>query len=172
MGEPVTTLDPRFSPANAVAVTWERTVHALEQAQLFWLTTVRRDGRPHSTPLVAVWGEDALHFCTGVSEQKWHNLQSNPHVVLATGSLTWDAGLDVVVEGQAQREDDDERLRRLVLLWNAKWDGSWEYDVHDGAFWHPQSWDDTEPVQVYTVKPTKVFAFSEGSFGQTRHLFE
>ncbi len=28
-------------------------------------STVRPDGRPHVTPLLAVWADDALHFCTG-----------------------------------------------------------------------------------------------------------
>ena len=35
-----------------------------------WLTTVRADGRPHVTPLVAVWLDDAIHFSTGPEEQK------------------------------------------------------------------------------------------------------
>ena len=71
-------------------------------AQLFWVTTVRPDGRPHSTPLVAVWLDDALHFCTGPTEQKAHNLVANPHVLLTTGDNGWKGGLDVVVEGPAR----------------------------------------------------------------------
>lgn len=55
MTNPVTTLDPRFSDPGAVATDWDETRRALEAAQLFWITTVRRDGRPHVTPLVAVW---------------------------------------------------------------------------------------------------------------------
>ncbi|MGD0054915.1 MAG: pyridoxamine 5'-phosphate oxidase family protein [Acidimicrobiales bacterium] len=172
MSQPVTSLDPRFSQEDAVATTWAHAEAVLEQAQLFWITTVRRDGRPHVTPLVGVWGEGALHFCTGSAEQKTLNLQGNPHVVLATGSISWESGLDVVVEGDAVRVDDDERLGRLAELWSLKWDGRWNYDVRDGAFWHPEGWEDTpSPVLVFAVKPTKVLSFSEGSFSQTRHLF-
>jgi hypothetical protein len=29
-----------------------------EQAELSWIVTVRADGRPHLTPLVAVWSGD------------------------------------------------------------------------------------------------------------------
>ena len=42
----------------------------IEAAPLWWITTVRPDGRPHVTPLLAVWHEGALHFCTGSEEQK------------------------------------------------------------------------------------------------------
>jgi len=45
-------------------------VRWLEDAELFWITTVRVDGRPHVTPLVAVWLDDAIHFATGAGEQQ------------------------------------------------------------------------------------------------------
>ncbi|HEX2433996.1 MAG TPA: pyridoxamine 5'-phosphate oxidase family protein [Gaiellaceae bacterium] len=66
-----------------------------------WISTVRADGRPHDTPLVAVWLDDAVHFTTGAAEQKAGNLRSNPTVILTTGCNQWDRGLDVVVEGEA-----------------------------------------------------------------------
>src|SRR5437870_2222526 len=65
MTEPVTSLDDRFSDPAASATSWEATVRALEAGEIFWITTVRGDGRPHVTPLVAVWLDGALHFCTG-----------------------------------------------------------------------------------------------------------
>jgi len=55
MNEPITTIDPRYSDPNAVATPWEETCRVLETAELFWLSTVRADGRPHATPVVAVW---------------------------------------------------------------------------------------------------------------------
>ena len=86
MTTPVTTLDQRFSGPDADPTGWEQTRRALEDAELFWVTTVRADGRPHMTPLVAVWADDALHFCTGAGEQKAVNLRGNRHVILSTGS--------------------------------------------------------------------------------------
>lgn len=92
MQNPVTRLDERFSDPAAEATPWATTREALEDAQLFWITTVRSDGRPHVTPLVAVWLDDALYFTTGPEEQKALNLRANPHVVLATGRNDWDRG--------------------------------------------------------------------------------
>jgi general stress protein 26 len=168
MTRPVTELDPRFSDPDAVATGWDETRHVLESSELFWITTVRADGRPHVTPLVAVWLDGALHFCTGDTEQKIRNLRRNPHVILATGSLQWNAGLDVVVEGDAVQVTDDDLLKRLAAVWATKWDGRWQYQIRDGAFYGEEGMT----IPVFSVTPTRVFAFAEGPcFGQTRHLF-
>ena len=168
MTTPITTLDPRFSDPAAAATGWEQTRRALEQAELFWITTVRADGRPHMTPLVAVWDGGALFFCTGIQEQKAVNLSGNRHVILSTGCNYWDQGLDVMVEGDAVRVTDDDTLTRLAEAWRAKWDGRWQYQVRDGFFYDSGG---TEPVQVFAVAPAKVLAFTKGTFSHTRHVF-
>lgn len=165
---PMTTLDQRFSDPAAAATSWEATREALDRAELFWISTVRADGRPHVTPLVAVWDDGALAFCTGGAEQKALNLAANPHVTLTTGCNSWDAGLDVMVEGDAVRVSDEAMLRRLAKAWTAKWDGSWQYQVRDGAFRHV---GDDEPVLVFAVTPAKVLAFAKGNFSHTSHRF-
>jgi nitroimidazol reductase NimA-like FMN-containing flavoprotein (pyridoxamine 5'-phosphate oxidase superfamily) len=164
--EPETTLDQRFSDPDAVATDWDETRRALETAELFWISTVRADGRPHVTPLVAVWLDGALHFCTGPAEQKAINLRGNRHVILTTGCNVWERGLDVVVEGEAVRVTDEPTLGRLAEAWSRRWDGQWRYEVTEGGFRH-------EPgtAWVFSVKPSKVFAFAKGTFGQTRHRF-
>ena len=82
---PTTELDSWFSDPDTTATSREVTRDVLENAELFWVTTVRENGRPHATPLVAVWLDDALHFCTGATEQKGVNLRTENHVVLMTG---------------------------------------------------------------------------------------
>jgi general stress protein 26 len=166
MSEPSTELDARFSDPDASSTSWQEAERALEAAQLFWITTVRRDGRPHVTPLVAVWSGGALHFCTGADEQKAVNLRTNPHVILSTGCNTWDRGLDLVVEGDAARVTDDGKLRQLADAWRSKWDGQWQFDVSDGAFRH-----EAGSALVFAVAPTKVLAFGKGAFSHTRHRF-
>src|SRR5687767_821513 len=102
--------DPRFSAADAGPTPWSAVEDILDGAELFWLTTVRADGRPHATPLIAVRVDGAMHFTTGLDEQKARNLEANPEVVLVTGTNTWAAGTDVVVEGRAARKEDRETL--------------------------------------------------------------
>ena len=166
---PTTKLDQRFSSGEAKAATWEETLHVLETAELFWLTTVRADGRPHVTPLVAAWGEGALHFHTGDSEQKYLNLRANPHVVLTTGCATWDRGLDVVVEGPAVHVTDKAVLERLAPLWLPKWDGRWTLTAREGGFYNDSP---DRPSEVFSVQPTKIYAHAKGEpFGATTHRF-
>ena len=168
MRQPVTELDARFSDRDAVATDWDETRRALEEAELFWIATVRADGRPHVTPLVAVWLDDAIYFATGVGEQKAVNLRTNQNVIPTTGRNEWERGLDVVVEGEAVQLVEENVLERLVETWATKWDGRWHYEVHEGGFRHEANAD---AVLVFSVKPTKVFAFAKGTFGQTRHRF-
>lgn len=159
MNKPVTTIDPRYSDPEAVATPWEETRRIIETAQVFWLSTVRADGRPHVTPVVAVWDDVTLYFCTGVSEQKARNLRSNPQVMLTTGCNYWNEGLDAVVEGEAVRVTDQDRLERLARMWATKWDGRFQFQARDGSFHDPNV---PESVLVFSVTPTKVFAFGRG----------
>jgi len=78
-------------------------------AELFWIPTVRADGRPHVTPLPAVWHDGALHFCTGAAEQKGVNLATDAHCALTTGNHAWKAGLDGVIKGSTVRVTRDRR---------------------------------------------------------------
>jgi len=167
MGEPATTIDTRFSEPGSEATPWIQTLGVLEAAELFWISTVRADGRPHVTPLVAVWLDDVLYFTTGETEQKAVNLRANPHVVLTTGCGIWTEGIDVVVEGDAAPVTDDTLLTRLAEAWSAKWDGRWQYQVRDGRFYQPPGGG----AQVYSVAPAKVLAFGKGRFTHTSHRF-
>ena len=166
MSEPTTSLDSRFSDPNATPTPWSETERLLEDAQLFWITTVRADGRPHSSPLVAVWLDAALHFSTGPDEQKAVNLRANRQVILTTGCNQWDGGLDVVVEGAAEQVTDEVTLQRLAAAWQTKWDGRWQFKVDDGCFRH-----DVGRALVFAVAPVTVLTFGKGVFTHTRYRF-
>jgi nitroimidazol reductase NimA-like FMN-containing flavoprotein (pyridoxamine 5'-phosphate oxidase superfamily) len=164
--EPVPEQDVRFGDATSPPTPWADVRRVLDSAELFWISTVRRDGRPHVTPLPAVWADDCLYFCTGAAEQKGVNLAGNPNVTLTTGRNQWKQGLDVVVEGSAARVSDDAKLRALADLWRSKYHGDWDFAVADGMFHHEGG-----DALVFEVAPTKVFAFAKGQFAQTRYRF-
>ena len=67
--EPVTELGA-FSSDGAVATEWAKALVDLQDAEVYWLSTVRPDGRPHVTPLLGVWLDGGLYFCTGPAERK------------------------------------------------------------------------------------------------------
>ncbi|MGP3950776.1 pyridoxamine 5'-phosphate oxidase family protein [Streptomyces sp. 7N604] len=165
--EPVTELDARYSSKGASPTPWPAARERLEAAELYWLTTVRPDGRPHVTPLLAVWLDDALHFCTGPAERKAKNLRTNTHCVMTTGCNALREGLDLVAEGNAVNVTDHAALIRLAEAYEAKYGTEWHFDVRDGAF-HTE---DGGTALVYRVAPATVFGFAKGEYGQTRWRF-
>jgi hypothetical protein len=171
---PQTSLDARFSSDGAPPTPWADAAAALDGAELWWVTTVRADGRPHVTPLLAVWQDGALHFCTGPGEQKARNLEGNDRCSLVTG-VNDQQGLDLVVEGRAVRVTDEGRLRRLADAWVEKYGEDWRFDVRDGAFVHGEDslgGDGPSAAHVFEVRPTTVFGFGKGeTFSQTRWRF-
>jgi nitroimidazol reductase NimA-like FMN-containing flavoprotein (pyridoxamine 5'-phosphate oxidase superfamily) len=165
-----TALDKRYSAADATATGWQETLQVIEDAELSWICTVRADGRPHVTPLVAAWLDGALYFHTGAKEQKYANLRANPRVVIITGCSHWDLGVDVMVEGEAELVTDGDLLRRLAQTYASKWDGRWQLQASDGGFRNPGM--DGLHSEVFRVTPTTVHAHSKGDpFGATTHRF-
>ena len=111
---PTPRLDRRFSDPHAEPTPWAEVTDVVDLAELYWLSTIRADGRPHVTPLIGVWHDGAMHFTTGPREQKHRNLEHSPKVALTTGTNTWAVGLDVVVEGAAVRVTDKAELQRIA----------------------------------------------------------
>ena len=136
--DPTPQLDQRFSDPNAGPTTWPEVVRALDTAELYWLSTVRADGRPHVTPLIAVWHGDAIWFSTGADECKARNLAANPSCVLTTGRSDLSAGaLDVVLEGEAEQVTDNGELEPIAEVFATKYGTEiWDFVVRDGAFSH------------------------------------
>ena len=162
---PVAALDSRFSSPDATALPWQDAEQHLQKAGVFWLSTVRPNGRPHVVPLIAVWLDGALYFSTGEEEQKARNLVKNAQVAITTGSNALTEGLDIVVEGEAVVVSDVARLRRVAEAYVAKYGEGWRFAVRDGTF-SPDTGSVSEGeeahVLVFEVTPTKAFGFGRG----------
>jgi general stress protein 26 len=168
-------IDPRYGDASATAPAWDEIERLFIDAQLYWIITVRRDGRPHAVPLVGVWHDGAFAFCTGAEEQKHRNLDSNPQVAVTTGSTGangWASGKDVVVEGRAMRVTAPEALHELADAWFAKYGDDWKFEVRGQEFFElSDSGGSTGGgARVYQVAAHKVIAFGD-VHGQTTYRF-
>ncbi|NBE96749.1 pyridoxamine 5'-phosphate oxidase family protein [Nonomuraea sp. KC401] len=165
---PETTIDPRYSSDNAEAIPWQDAVAALGNAELFWVSTIRPDGRPHVTPVVGVWLDDAFYFSTGPEEQKAKNLAAGPHCAVTTGCNRWNEGLDIVLHGDAVPVRDVQVLRRVADAHTAKYGSAWAAEVGDDGVFRMHG---HEPL-VYEVVPAQALGFgkTEG-FSHTRWDF-
>jgi nitroimidazol reductase NimA-like FMN-containing flavoprotein (pyridoxamine 5'-phosphate oxidase superfamily) len=149
---PRTDLDSRFSTPDAAALPWKDAEQRLLNAGVFWISTVRPDGRPHVVPLIAVWLDGALYFSTSEGEQKVTNLATNSRVSITTGGNSFSPGLDIVVEGEATIVSDDAKRRRVADEFVAKYGEGWRFpqEARGGK------------ILVFEVTPTKAFGFGRG----------
>jgi hypothetical protein len=162
--EPTTTLSA-FSSDGAVPTGWARGKAVLEAAEVYWLSTVRPDGRPHVTPVLGVWLDGAMHFCTGSTERKAMNLMQNPHCILTTGSNDLD-GLDVVLEGDVAKMSDEAELHGVADAYESKYGE--RFTAPEGTWFGLGDAIRSGDALLYRVAPAKVLGFAKGGvFSQT-----
>jgi hypothetical protein len=172
--QPVTELDERYGEPGVAATEWSFAVDLLEKAELFWLSTVRPEGRPHVTPLVGVWLDGAFYLCTGGHERKALNLANNAECAVTTGTNSFAEGFDIVIEGSAVRIKDHDHLQRIADKYLSKYGSVWAFDVRDEGFVASEGSPgegDRVPALVFEVRPVTAFGFGKGPFSQTRWQF-
>jgi hypothetical protein len=160
-----------FSQPDATPTPWAVGLGHVIDADTFWLSTVRPDGRPHVTPLIAVWHDDAIWFTTGPQERKARNLAENPSCILTTGrSDLVEGGLDVVLEGVAEQVTYEPELQPIAEEFAAKYGTDiWHFVVRDGAF---SDADRGGRAVVFRVRPVRGLGFRKGeTFSQTTWRF-
>ncbi len=136
---------------------------------MYWLSTVRPDGRPHVTPLLGIWLEGGFYFCTGPEERKAKNLFANRQCVVTTGRNTLE-GLDLVLEGTAERTSDPAELGRVADTYESKYDA--HLAVSNGTWSGLGDAIRQAEALVYRVVPATVFGFGKGTlYSQTRWGF-
>jgi hypothetical protein len=121
------------------------------------------------TPLLGIWLDGALYFCTGPDERKAKNLEQNQQCILTTGSNNLD-GLDLVIEGEAAKVSDEPELRTVADTYESKYgarltapEGTW-FGLGDAVR--------NGEVLVYRVAPSTAWGFGKGRvFSQTRWAF-
>ncbi|MFG3551527.1 pyridoxamine 5'-phosphate oxidase family protein [Streptomyces sp. NPDC047725] len=166
--EPDVALGPFSSPAARVTP-WASALAVLGEAEVFWLSTVRPDGRPHVTPLLAAWSLDGMCFTTGGQERKARNLERDPRCVLTTGTNAL-TGVDVVIEGAASVVDERSGREQAVADFERKYgahltspEGSW-YGLGEAVV--------AGDVRLYRIAPTVGFAFGKlPTSSQTRYTW-
>ena len=163
---PIADVGKPFSSPDAEPTPWTEVRSIFQSAEIYWLSTVRKNGAPHATPLIGIWHNEAFHFCTGTDEQKAVNLRTNQHVVITTGNNEIGNGTDVVVEGVAEIVSVHSDLEQLAVEYKSKY--GWEFGVADGHF----TSEGGGPALVYRVAPIKAFSFRRGDNGaQSRYRF-
>jgi nitroimidazol reductase NimA-like FMN-containing flavoprotein (pyridoxamine 5'-phosphate oxidase superfamily) len=167
--EPAVEFDGRYSSPQAAATPWADVLEEIARAEVFWLTTVRPDGRPHVTPLLAAWHGGALYFTTGAGERKAANLRTNDRCALTTGTNAL-RGLDVTVDGSAHLVTGAAERDEAASAFEAKYGG--HLTSPEGTWAGMGDTIRAGGVQLYRVEPSVAFAFAKGDvYAQTRYRF-
>ncbi|MEZ4515835.1 MAG: pyridoxamine 5'-phosphate oxidase family protein [Chloroflexota bacterium] len=122
-----------------------RTIEArLSRESTIWLSTVRRDGRPHLAPLWYVWIDGRIYFCTGTNSQKFTNMIGNQNVALALP----DTGNVLIIEGEAHTAP-----RAVADTMAEHFYNKYEWDFR---------YDDTDDWRLVEVTPFKMLVWGDG----------
>lgn len=128
---------------------WSWAEEQLERSRNFWLATRWPDGRPHVMPVWAVWDGTAAWFSGGLHARKTRNLMADRRCVLTTE----DALNPLVIEGTAERRDDDADKQTYLDLTNAKYETDYQMDFLDPA-----------TTAVFRFEPTQALGLLESDF--------
>jgi hypothetical protein len=157
---------------GSAEIPWSRARDALAAApgpgSTFFLGTVRPDGRPHAAGFGAMWCDDTLWFVTGPRTRKARNLAANPACTISCRL----PGIDVVLEGRAERVTDAGALEQLAALYR---DAGWPAEVDGDAFTAPFSAPSAGPPPWHLYRFTVQTAFgvaTEEPFGASRWRFD
>jgi hypothetical protein len=127
-------------------LSWRWAAERLEAAKTFWLATVWPDGRPHLTPVSAVWDGSRLVFSASRRTRKHKNLSAN-----GACSIAIDTGAEqLIVEGVAEEVTDPDRIAAYRTLTRERL-GFDLSGMELGLAGEP----------VYAVRPTVAFGFGE-----------
>jgi general stress protein 26 len=122
-----------------------RTIEArLGRETAIWVVTVRRDGRPHMTPVWYVWLNERIYIATGTDTQKYSNLRANQAVALALP----DTASVVILEGEAHAADRNTTDKLGEYFFNKY---EWDFRYDEDADW-----------RLVEITPHRILAWGDG----------
>jgi len=147
---------------------WTVAFDLLRDSHKYWLATSDPDGRPHVVPVFAVWVDGCAHFTAGPASRKARNLAHEPRCSLGTVVKK----LDVVVEGDATRLEDEGALQRVADAYVSTY--GWPVTARNGRFDADYGAPSAgpPPYDVYRLEPDVAYGFGTAApFGATRWRF-
>src|SRR5450755_3352322 len=89
-----------------------------------WLSTINRDGSPHTTGIGALWADGSFWFETGEHTRKGRNLARDSRCTISVATEDY----DVVLEGAARRVTEPSIVAAMAARWAA---AGWPVRVDD-----------------------------------------
>lgn len=132
--------------APGTRLSWQQALEWLEAERLYWIITVRPDGRPHAVPTEGIWLDGVFYFGGSKGTRRERNLDQNAAMVVHTQS----AERAVIVEGFSERETSVDILERLSDINETK------YGMRPTI--------EQQLEATFALRPRVAFGFVEGDF--------
>lgn len=137
---------------GSAVLDWSRAHEALtadpSADYVYFLGTCRPDGTPHSAGVGVQWMDGDLYFTSSPAARKARDLAANPVCTISVRL----PGIDLVLDGSAERATDPTTLERLAAGYRAV---GWPAEVEGQAFTAPFSAPSAGPPPWYVYR----FAF-------------
>lgn len=127
---------------------WRTLEARLGREMTIWIVTVRRDGRPHMTPVWYVWLNERIYIATGTETQKFSNLRTNQSVALALP----DTESVLILEGEAHAADRNTSDKLGEYFFNKY---EWDFRYDEDADW-----------RLLEITPHRILAWGDGFEGE------
>jgi hypothetical protein len=136
-------------------------------ATTLFLGSVGQDGRPRSAGVGGVWLDERIYFTSGPGTRKSRNLEANPACTISARL----ADIDLVLEGEARRVTDEQKLKQVAALYRQ---GGWPAEADGDGFTAPFSAPSAGPPPWHLYSFTIQTAFGVATaepHGATRWRF-
>ncbi len=142
-------------------VSWETIEAKLRDSHHYWMSTTRRDGRPHVVPRWGVWLDGRFWYDGSPETLHVRNLERDPRCVLHLES----GEQATIIEGESLRADpiQGELGDRLAAEFARKY--APEYAPE------PSAWADEPAGGMRTLTPVKALAWTRFPKDVTRYIF-
>ncbi|HEU5013036.1 MAG TPA: pyridoxamine 5'-phosphate oxidase family protein [Roseiflexaceae bacterium] len=149
--------------AQGALMPWSSAREHWEWARVYWICTVRPNGRPHVSPVWGVWVDDVLYFDGSPETRRMRNIAANPHIAVHLDSDS--AGNEAfTAEGiaHAVQRPDRALAERIAAAYRAKY-------AADGYAPEPGQWDEGG---LYAMQPRVALGWTSFLKDATRWQFD
>ena len=150
---------PKVYGSPKKILSWSDVSKELEDAPVYWVASVRPDGRPHVIPRDGVWVDDAWYY--GGSDESVHNrnIQSNPELSMHIG----DGMKAIIVEGNAEKSTPEREVaERMAEQHNRKYSHYGEIATPEGYMKEPTLCLKARRILAWTFLPEDATRFTFG----------
>ena len=143
---------------------WSWAEAHLRDALTYWISSASADGRPHATPVWAVWLDGQLWFEGGLRTRRARDLAANPRAIAA---VHVDDATAVIVEGHVESRTDPEveLAARLVEAYRKYHAAPWDYEAD------PANWRSGSGGGLWALRPVVALGWSRFPQDATRWRF-